>query len=71
MLAHAGGWDELIMAAAAVLAMVGWQGLRRRPGTDPAGRRDRGPCAYCGRTLQPGDRRCPGCGFRARIQEAG
>lgn len=72
LLAHQGGWDELLLAAALVLGMLGISRLRRRSARTPvdrAGRpadRDGDACAYCGASLAPADSRCPSCGFRTR-----
>ena len=61
ILAHAGGLDEILLAAAAVALII----LLRRPrGTERTPRE--GPCLYCGRDLRAEDARCPSCGFRAR-----
>jgi hypothetical protein len=69
LLAHQGGWDELLLAAGFVLAMLGVSRLRRRA----AGKRPTSPprsvspadaCAYCGAPLSPDALRCPSCGFR-------
>jgi hypothetical protein len=59
VLAHAGGWDELLLAAAAITLLVMLR-PRRRGGAAVA----EGPCLYCGRHLRAGTDRCPGCGFR-------
>jgi predicted amidophosphoribosyltransferase len=61
-LAHAGGWDELLLGAAAVILLLMIRPRRRADGDEPA----EGPCLYCGRHLPPGTERCPRCGFRAR-----
>ena len=60
MIAHAGGWDELLLAAAAVILVLMLR-PRRREGTEPAGP---GPCLYCDLELAAGTERCPRCGFR-------
>jgi hypothetical protein len=61
MLAHQGGWDELLLTAGLVLAMLGVSRLRRRGATS---RSHPDACAYCGEALEPGAVRCPSCGFR-------
>ncbi len=65
ILAHQGGWDELLLAAVLVLVIMGVSRVRRRgpERTSPASL-DPGGCAYCGAPIQAGDRRCPACGFR-------
>ncbi|HWO70521.1 MAG TPA: hypothetical protein VNP94_07190 [Actinomycetota bacterium] len=76
LLAHAGGWDELLIAALVALSFAGSGFLRRRreaaarPGREAAARPRGGPCAYCGEMLQETDHRCPRCGFRARAEAA-
>jgi len=74
LLAHAGGWDELLVAALVALWFAGRGFLRRRREAPARSRRGaagparRGPCAYCGGMLQETDRRCRRCGFRARVE---
>jgi hypothetical protein len=70
-LAHQGGWDEILLTAGLVLALLAVSRLRRRRsagGTDDPRTPPRVPaadaCAYCGATLAPDDVRCPACGFR-------
>ena len=69
ILAHQGGWDEMLVAAGLVLAVMGLGRLRR--GRDA--RSDGAPapaslepdrCAYCGEVLREDAARCPSCGFR-------
>jgi hypothetical protein len=69
ILAHQGGWDEMLVAAGLVLAVMGAGRLRRRRGERRSGGRtphrdgvDR--CAYCDEPLPEGAERCPACGFR-------
>lgn len=69
LLAHAGGWDELLLAAGIVLAFLGasaWRGRRRRQAPGEAGRAAARPgfCPYCEAALPSGAGRCPACGFR-------
>jgi hypothetical protein len=61
VLAHAGGWDELLIAVGAVLLFVLFRSTRAPREDQPA----TGPCLYCGRQLGPDVERCPECGFRA------
>jgi predicted amidophosphoribosyltransferase len=63
MLAHQGGWDELLLTAGLVLAMLAVSRLRRRTATTPRSHAD-DVCAYCGEALEPDAARCPSCGFR-------
>ncbi|MGH2679383.1 MAG: hypothetical protein ACRDG8_02690 [Actinomycetota bacterium] len=67
LLAHQGGWDELLLAAVLVLAMLGVSRLRRR--ASATGSAQEGPpaddtCAYCGAAMSLTRVRCPSCGFR-------
>lgn len=63
MIAHQGGWDELLIVVSVVLAFLAISAFARR-------RRSRGGvpsssvCAYCGRQPDPGAASCPSCGFR-------
>jgi hypothetical protein len=71
MLAHQGGWDEILLTSGLVLAMLGVSRLRRRHAATPtASQPPRAPtvdrCAYCGAELAPDDVRCSSCGFRTR-----
>jgi hypothetical protein len=71
LLAHQGGWDEILLTVGLVLGMLGLSRWRRRSRTPS----DAGPpppggeiCAYCGASLTPDDVRCPSCGFRVRAE---
>ncbi len=72
VLAHQGGWDEILLAGVLVLMMLGFSRLRRR-------RHERTPspaahpnaCAYCGAALEPDAERCSACGFRVVAPPAG
>ena len=70
MLAHQGGWDEILLTVGLVLGMLGLSRWRRRPHTsfDPAPTPtiEANDSAYCGTSLTPDDVRCPSCGFRTR-----
>jgi hypothetical protein len=73
LLAHQGGWDEILLTAALVLGMLGVSRYRRRSGraphvTSPTAT-DRFVCGYCGASLAPTDVRCPSCGFRTHPTE--
>lgn len=67
LLAHQGGWDEILLTVGLVLGMLGVSRWRRRTRTlsDPAA--EVNACAYCGASLTPDDMRCPSCGFRTRV----
>jgi hypothetical protein len=64
LLAHQGGWDEILVAAGLVLGMLAFSRFRRR--RHGAAPRERPPdvCAYCGAALEPDEVRCPSCGFQ-------
>ena len=75
LLAHQGGWDELLLTVGLVIAMLGVSRLRRRsarrsPAPMPASAptleppRSADACAYCGAALTRHDVVCPACGFR-------
>jgi hypothetical protein len=66
VLAHQGGWDELLLAAGIVLAVLGTSAFRtRRRGRGAGAARARpGACPYCDAPLPPGTARCAECGFR-------
>ena len=70
LLAHQGGWDEILLTAGLVLALLGASRIRRRtagrgadPTTPPPGHAA-DTCAYCGASLAAADTRCPSCGFQ-------
>lgn len=65
MLAHQGGWDEIILPAAVLLVVFGVPSLLRRRRAGGRERTAGGVCAYCGATLDAEARRCSACGFRA------
>jgi hypothetical protein len=68
VIAHAGGWDELLIAAGAVLLFLLFRSTKSPREEQP----EAGPCLYCGRELGPDLERCPECGFKAlRASEAG
>lgn len=72
LLAHQGGWDELLLSAGLVLAMLGVSRMRGRRGAEgsPAPQPPpRSACAYCGAALAEDEIRCPSCGFRHRSPE--
>jgi hypothetical protein len=64
LLAHQGGWDELLLTAGLVLAVLGVSRLRRRSAKTPPHSMPEDVCAYCGAALEPDDVRCPSCWFR-------
>jgi ribosomal protein L32 len=68
LLAHQGGWDEILLTVGLVLGMLGLSRWRRRTRTssDPTPITEANVCAYCGGSLTPDDVRCPSCGFRTR-----
>ena len=71
MIAHAGGWDELLIIVGAVLLLVVPRIIRDRRARIAASEPDRGPCLYCGEVLGRGVDRCPRGGFRARRARGG
>jgi hypothetical protein len=69
VLAHQGGWDEMLVAAGLVLAVIGMGRLRRRrearkDGSAQAAAPAPDRCPYCGEPLPEQAVRCPSCGFR-------
>jgi hypothetical protein len=74
VIAHAGGWDEILIPVA-ILGYLGYWLLRKRPqdGSDSeAAQPVSAPsaCAYCGARVPAGQERCPSCGFRLRPPKA-
>jgi hypothetical protein len=74
MLAHQGGWDELLLTFALILGLLGVSRLWRRSARSP--RASQPPstpgidlCAYCGAELAPEAVRCSSCGFRTRVPD--
>ena len=71
MLAHQGGWDEILLTSGLILGMLGVSRLRRRSTDAPTVSQPPPPpstadlCAYCGAELTPADIRCASCGFRS------
>jgi hypothetical protein len=66
LLAHQGGWDEILLTVGLVLGMLGLSRWRRRARTPPDPAPGADVCTYCGTSVTPGDVRCPSCGFRTR-----
>jgi hypothetical protein len=65
VLAHQGGWDEIILPALVVLGLLWFSRMRRR--REPPETADAGTttiCRYCGTALPEDARRCAVCGFR-------
>jgi MYXO-CTERM domain-containing protein len=67
VLAHQGGWDEILLPALVVLGLL-WASRRRQrreaAGAPTEERQGLGTCAYCGAPLPEDAPRCPSCGFR-------
>jgi hypothetical protein len=74
LLAHQGGWDELLLPLliVALVLVVPAMRRRRRAGDDgsaeetPGAAPEPGTCPYCGASVPRADERCPACGFRVR-----
>ncbi|HET9671576.1 MAG TPA: hypothetical protein VFQ40_01850 [Actinomycetota bacterium] len=68
VLAHQGGWDEILIPVLAVLTMLGLARLRRRRATTTGAEAPDAAaeprCEYCDAVLPADARRCPSCGFR-------
>jgi hypothetical protein len=64
LLAHQGGWDEILLSALLVLGMLGFSRMRRRREAREPAAASPDVCAYCGAPLEPGAARCAECGFR-------
>jgi hypothetical protein len=70
VLAHQGGWDEILLPAIVVLGLLWYSRARRRrersdaadEGTSEGG--TTAACRYCGAALPEDASRCPACGFR-------
>ncbi len=65
MLAHQGGWDEVLLPIVIVLLVFAYGTRNRNKSDEPPA--ESGPCAYCGHPLTAEDERCPECGFRRLI----
>jgi hypothetical protein len=74
MIAHQGGWDELLLPALVVALVLAVPMIRRRRRAagptrpEPRVERDPDACAYCGAAVHEADQRCPACGFRLRLR---
>ncbi|MEX2048773.1 MAG: hypothetical protein WEB90_04280 [Gemmatimonadota bacterium] len=64
LLAHQGGWDEMLLAAGLVLGMLAISRFRRRTSSRTPRPLPVDACEYCGAALEPDEVRCPACGFR-------
>ena len=72
MLAHQGGWDELLLPVLIVALVLAVPAMRRRRRAEghgpaeegPAAGRTPGTCSFCGAQVAPIDERCAACGFR-------
>jgi hypothetical protein len=64
LLAHQGGWDELLLTAGLVFGMLAISRFRRRTYRKPPPAASENTCLYCGAVLDPAQERCPLCGFR-------
>lgn len=62
-LAHAGGWDEILLPAVLVLLVFAIGTRRRR---DPEEVDPTAPCEYCGRVPPAPEEHCEECGFSRR-----
>ena len=64
MIAHQGGWDEVLLPTIAVLGLLWFTRRRRRDDAvvPPAAYPE--VCGYCGAELPEHARRCSSCGFR-------
>jgi len=65
LLAHQGGWDEVLLPAILLLLFLGLASARRgrRSGSHRAASPD---CLYCGKRFEAGESRCRECGLRRR-----
>jgi hypothetical protein len=64
LLAHQGGWDEMLLTAGLLLGMLAISRFRRRRTTRKPRALPEDTCEYCGAALEPDEIRCPSCGFR-------
>ncbi len=63
VLAHQGGWDELLLPALVVGGLL-WASRVRRRREASGTRTESGTCSYCGAAVPEDAVRCPSCGFR-------
>ncbi len=73
MLAHAGGWDEILVVLALVAAAYVYGRIAQRrsrdedePESEPKGEPAAASCRYCGARVETEVTRCPSCGLRVR-----
>jgi hypothetical protein len=65
MLAHQGGWDEMLYMGGAVVVLSVYLSVRhRRPPDEQGPPTSPHDCRYCGRGIPLGETRCPACGFK-------
>ena len=64
LLAHQGGWDEMLLTAGLVLGMLAISRYRRGKASRRPPAAPEHLCEYCGAALDPSEERCPSCGFR-------
>ena len=64
LLAHQGGWDEMLLTAGLVFAMLAISRFRRRSARTRRPVQPDDACEYCGAALTSGEARCPSCGYR-------
>ena len=66
LLAHQGGWDEVLIPLALIAGLFIWTARRGHDGGKDAAMTRSPVCAYWRAPLDPTAKRCANCGFRAR-----
>jgi predicted amidophosphoribosyltransferase len=67
VIAHAGGWDEMLITLIVLAVVFALAGRSKRRTARSTGV-EAGPCPFCGAELDRTSDRCPQCGFRTKTR---